>query len=124
MDAFDDQNERDERIIGFFENAFHILNAYQSHQDGERQLRMSCRTMQLALGFHLAAGADGPADLAKKCGVSKQALGKCLNHFIEQLKLSPLPFQRKEDGRQNMAMARKRQLAKPAEMEWIKHYKS
>lgn len=112
-----ERQERDEAIIGFFENAFHVLNAYQIHQRNDvhctlGDLRMSTRAMAMAVGFRLVAGADGPAELAKDCGVSKQALGKCLNHFIEQLKLSPLPFQRKQEARQNMAEARKRQVVK------------
>lgn len=107
-----ERQERDEKIIGWFENAFHILNAYQAHQSGEKDLRMSLRAMEMALGFQLAAGADGPAELARKCGVSKQALGKCLNHFMAQLKLQPLAFQRKEEARLNMAEARREQVQK------------
>lgn len=106
-----DRRERDERIVGWFENVFHIILAYQAHQQTAKEKTMSIRAMALALGFHLAAGAEGPAELAKRCGVSKQTLGKCLNHFIAQLKLSPLPFQRKADARKNMAEARKRQVA-------------
>lgn len=111
MDETDERVERDEKIIGFFERAFHILNAYQSHQGTVKQMHMSSRAMQLALGFHLAAGADGPAELARQCGVSKQALGKCLNHFLAQLRLEPLPFQRNGEARKNMADARMKQLA-------------
>jgi hypothetical protein len=106
------REERDRRIIDFFERCFHILNAYQSHQQNDaKALLMSVRTMELAIGFHLAAGAEGPAELARKCGVSKQTLGKCLNHFLEQLRLEPLPFQRNEEARKNMTKARKEQLA-------------
>jgi hypothetical protein len=110
MNTDPDIQEQFERIISFFENTQHILNAYQSHQSGERNLRMSTRAMQLALGFYLAAGADGPAELARKCGVDKQTLGKCLNHFVAQLSLEPLPFQRKSDARANMADARRKQV--------------
>jgi hypothetical protein len=106
----DDARRQRERIVNFFERAFHILNAYQAHQESEKALRMSLRAMELALGFHLAAGADGPAELARQCGVSKQALDKCLNHFLEQLELEPLPFQRKAAARENMAAARHRQI--------------
>lgn len=105
-----DRQERDEAIVNWFENVFHILNAYQSHQRSAKQLRMSTRAMELALGFRLAAGADGPAQLGRHCGVGKATLGKCLNHFIEQLKLTPLPFQRRPEARKNMSEARKAQL--------------
>lgn len=107
-----ERRERDEAIVNWFERAFHVLNAYQTHQTSANQLRMSLRAMELALGFHLAAGADGPAELAKRCRVSKQALGKCLNHFIEQLALEPLPCQRKAQARDNMRRARLNQITK------------
>jgi hypothetical protein len=113
-EADEDRIERDEQIVNWFENVFHILNAYQSHarcKSSAKQMKMSLRAMELALGFHLAAGASAPAEVARACGVSKQAFGKCLNHFIEQLKLSPLPFQRKQEARENMASARKLQLS-------------
>lgn len=106
----DERRERDERMISFFENVFHMLNAYQSHQETAYDLRMSLRAMCLALGFSLAAGAEGAADLARQCGMSKQTVNKCLNHFLEQLRLEPLPFQRDAEARLNMAEARKRQL--------------
>lgn len=106
MQQFEDRS----RILEWFERALHILNAYQSHQSGEHNLRMSAKCWQLALGYHLPAGAQGPAELARQCGVSKQAAGKCLNHFIEQLKLSPLPGQRKQEARENMAEARRQQV--------------
>lgn len=106
----DERRERDERFISFFENVFHMLNAYQSHQETADHLRMSLRAMCLALGFPLAAGAEGPADLARQFGMSKQTVGKCLNHFQQQLRLEPLPFQRGEEARENMAKARVRQL--------------
>ena len=107
-----DRQGRDRIMVGWFEDVFCILNAYQSHQIGSRQLRMSLLTMQLALGFHLAAGADGPSELARKCNVSKQTLTKCLNHFISQLRLTPLPGQRSDAARKNMAEARLLQLTK------------
>lgn len=107
-----ERRDRDERIVGWFENAFHILNAYQAHQTSAKQLRISRDCMEMALGFRLAAGAEGPAELARKYGVSKQAVGKCLNHFIAQLRLEPLPFQRKADARENMRKARKSQVKK------------
>jgi hypothetical protein len=108
----EERRERDERIVNWFERAFHILNAYQSHQASAKELRMSLLSMQLALGFHLAAGADGPAELARRCGVSRQCLNKCLNHFLEQLNIERLPFQRDEEARENMSAARKEQLAR------------
>lgn len=122
----DDRQERDERIIDFFQNVFHILNAYQSHQSGERELRMSTRTMQFALGFYLCAGADGPVELAQKCGMSKQAVGKCLNHFVQQLRLCPLPSQRNEEARANMASARRKQVGsgKVEKCEWARSYQN
>jgi hypothetical protein len=107
------RQERDTRIVSWFENVFHILNAYQSHsrcRNNPKQLRMSLRAMELALGFQLAAGADGPAKAARLCGVSKQAFGKCLNHFMEQLSLEPLPFQRKAEARDRMSEARRMQI--------------
>lgn len=104
------RKRRDEEIITFFENGFHILNAYQSRQKTAKQILTSLRAFQFALGFHLVAGADGLADLARQCGVSKQAMGKCVNHFISQLKLSPLASQRNQQARDNMARARKEQV--------------
>src|SRR5579872_6630024 len=112
----DDQRERDERIIGWFENSCHILKAFQSHQRGEAALRMSLDAWLAALGFFLVAGGEGPTELAKRNGVSKQCFGKALNHFIEQLRLEPLPFQRKEEARENMSKARKSQLCPPGEL--------
>ena len=106
----DEINERDWQIIDYFGRACHILNAYQAHQSSAKELRMSSRAMQLALGFTLAAAANGPTELAKKCGFSKATVGKCVNYFIAQLALEPLPGQRKEEGRKNMARARKAQL--------------
>lgn len=108
-----ERQERDERIVNWFENVFHILNAYQAHQKTAKQLRMSLRAMQLALGFHLAAGADNPAMLAKSCQVGKWTLGKCLEHFEDQLKLAPLLCQRSQEARKNMSTARKEQVEKP-----------
>jgi hypothetical protein len=102
--------ERDCEMLEWFERVWHILNAYQLRQRGERQLRMSTRAMQLALGFRLAAGADGPAALARNCGVTKQAMNNCLRHFIEQLQLTPLPGQRRAEARKHMAEARLNQL--------------
>lgn len=105
-----DRQEDRERVIQFFETAIHILNAYQAHQEGEAALRMSFRCWVLALGFRTAAGAEGPSELARACGFGKQTVGKCLNHFIAQLRLAPLPGQRSEDGRKNMAGARRVQV--------------
>jgi hypothetical protein len=105
-----ERRERDEKIVNYFEDGFHILNAYQSHQKTAKQLRMSLKAFQLAMGFHLAAGADGPAALARQCGVDKQTLGKCLNHFIELLKLTPLGCQRNQEARKHMSTARKEQV--------------
>lgn len=121
--------EHDRKVVGFIENVLHILNAYQHHQTSERamlnpavkRLRMSTRAMALALGYPLAAGLEpadeakkrphpGPAELAKKCGMSKATVTKCLNHFIRQLRLGKLPGQRDESARKNMADARRRQV--------------
>ena len=106
----EERRERDEAIINYFERAAHILNAYQSHQSTAKELRMSTRAMWLALGWNIAAGADGPAQLARSCRCSKQTLGKCLNNFIAQLRLEPLPFQRKAGARAAMSQARKAQI--------------
>ncbi len=106
-------SEREEiqrKILDYMERAMLLLDDYQSRQPDVAALRMSFRAMMLAIGFNLVAGADSPTDLAQKCGVSKQALGKCLNHFIEQLGIDPLPGQRGEDGRSRMASARRKQL--------------
>lgn len=103
--------ESRERIVMWFERVFHILNAYQSHQESAVELRMSNRVMQYALGFTLAAGADKLTTLARQVGVSKASANKCLLHFESQLRLEPLPGQRKDEGRQNMAKARKAQVA-------------
>lgn len=104
------RRERDRMIVDFFERANHILAAYQSHQKTATELRMSFRCMMLALGFYLVAGSESPGDLARKCGVSKACLDKCLNHFILQLRLGPLPGQRKNEARDAMSAARKSQL--------------
>lgn len=98
-------------MLDWFENSICILNAYQAHQTGENQLRMSSRAWQMAMGFKLAAGAETPSELARLTGVSKAALGKTLNHFIEMLNLTPLPGQRNQAARENMAKARCAQLS-------------
>ena len=105
-----DRQERDRQVVDWFERAMHILRAYQSHQSKACELQMSFRCMMLALGFSLVAGADGPAELARKCKVTKACLDKCLNHFIAQLQLDPLPGQRKKEAREAMSAARKSQL--------------
>jgi hypothetical protein len=66
--------------------------------------------MQFALGYTLAAGAESIEKLSRQCGMSKQAVTKAVNHFEAQLKLEPLPCQRAEDARLNMATARKKQV--------------
>ena len=106
----DERVERDEAIIHYFERAMHILAAYQSRQRTAKQLRMSARAMYLALGFKLVAGAQSPAELARKCGFDKWTVTKCVNEFIDKLKLEPLPGQRDKEARKKMEEARKRQL--------------
>jgi hypothetical protein len=113
MDEEDVRRERDERIINYFERAFHILNAYQERQRPEKH-KMSLLAMQFALGFHLAAGKDNIAALARACGVSRAAMTKCVNGFIKQLALQPLHCQRDEEARRNMSEARKQQLVSPS----------
>ena len=127
--------ERTVEVIGWLRVVFHCLNAYQLHQISRRdldnravkRLRMSFLCMALALGFddvacvsvddgedEAEAAASGAAKIAKKLGMNsdsgKQAATKCVLHFIEQLKLSPLTSQRKEEARKNMSAARKRQV--------------
>lgn len=112
--------ERTVEVIGWLRTVFHCLNAYQLHQVSKadmanksvKRLRMSVRAMALALGYPDAAGAECPADLARQLGLSKQMVTKCVNHFIWQLKLSPLTTQRKEEARKNMAAARANQAGK------------
>lgn len=111
MDEEDSGREREGAIINYFERAFHILNAYQEGQKPKHH-KMSLRAMELALGFHLAAGSDNAAELARKCGVTKAAANKCLNGFMSALALEPLPSQRKDKARQNMSVARRKQLGK------------
>ncbi len=104
------RREDQEKIISYFETAFHALVSYQQHQTGDMAFRMSLKCMALALGFPLAAGAESAAEIAKQCGMSKQCVTKCLNAFIEKLQLSPLPGQRDEESRERMAEARRDQL--------------
>jgi hypothetical protein len=114
MDEDDARQERDEAILRWVERSFHILNKYQMGQMKRgataADLRMSFKAMALALGFRFVVGADGPTDAAKICGVSKACFDKPLNHFIEQLNLEPLPFQRKAEAREKMRQARKNQV--------------
>lgn len=107
-----ERQARDWEIIHYFEFALNVLNAYQAHQQTAHEFKMSLRVMELALGFDSCAGADGPAELARKLGCDKQAVNKCLNNFNAQLKLSPLPGQRAWAARKNMSKARKNQLLK------------
>lgn len=111
VDDNDPEREASQRTIQFIEDAMHVLNSYQLNQSNDaRALRMSFRCMMLALGFNLVADADGPSELAEKSGFSKQAVGKCLNQFLDQLKLTPLLSQRDEESREEMSKARKDQL--------------
>ena len=108
-----ERRERDEKILNFFENAFHILNNYQNHprcRCSANHLRASLCAMELALGFNLAAGGDCIAQLARKNNVSRATMTKCVNYFIAQLKLNPLPGQRSDEARENMSAARKKQI--------------
>jgi hypothetical protein len=110
--AIVERQERDREMLDWFTNAIHILDSYQAGQRTRKQLRMSLRTWALALGMFTVADANGPAELARKCGVSKACLDKALNHFTKQLRLDPLPGQRCAAARNHMAAARKRQLSK------------
>ena len=108
-----ERQERDEKILNFFENAFHILNTHQNHprcRGSANHLRASLCAMELALGFNLAAGGDCIAQLARKNNVSRATMTKCVNYFIAQLKLNPLPGQRSDEARENMATARRAQV--------------
>lgn len=111
-DVFSDLESRDrlDVVFNFFERATHVLNAYQSRQKGARELRMSTMAWTLALGFKISAGAGDSSELAKKIGMSKQAVNKCLNHFLAQLKLPPLAGQRNTEARAHMSAARIAQL--------------
>ena len=113
--------ERDEAIFHFFEKAFRVLMTYQCNQKTPKELRMSTASMRMALGFKIEAirvtktgkkhiNIEGPADLAKLCGIKKQTVNKCVLHFIDQMKLSPIPGQRDEEARKKMEEARKLQL--------------
>lgn len=100
-----------QRTIQFIEDAMHILNSYQINQGLDASgLRMSFRCMMLVLGFNLVADADGLSELAQKTGNTKQAVGKCANQFLSQLKLTPMLSQRDEESRENMSKARKEQV--------------
>ena len=108
-----ERRERDEKILNFFENAFQILNNYQNHprcRNSANHLRMTLCAMELALGFNLAAGGDCIAEIAQKYNVSRATMTKCVNYFIAQLKLIPLPGQRSDEARENMATARRAQV--------------
>ena len=108
-----ERQERDEKILNFFENAFHILNTHQNHprcRGSANHLRASLCAMELALGFNLAAGGDCIAELAQKNNMSRAMMTKCVNYFIAKLKLNPLPGQRSDGARENMSAARKKQI--------------
>ena len=99
--------------INWFENPWHILNAYLSHprvRSNPRSILSAIRAMELALGYTLAAGGEGPSECARLSGVSKAAFGATVNHFITQLRLSKLPGQRDDHARAAMATARKAQV--------------
>lgn len=95
-----------------FRQAIQILIAYQQNQKRRRpsEILMSTRVMAMALGFHSAADAQDASELGRKIGIGKATVNKCLNHFIERLKLPPLPTQRNNSARQNMKRARLKQL--------------
>lgn len=101
-----------ETMFEWFRNALHHLNAYQIHQGPDAAgLRMSFKAMALALGFNDVARANSISELADNCGEDKQTVSKAVNHFLQVLKLTPLPSQRGQEARENMSKARKRQLA-------------
>lgn len=101
-----------EIMFEWFRNALHHLNAYQLHQGPDAAaLRMSFKALALAMGFNDIARANSVSELANNCGSDKQTVNKAVNHFLEVLKLSPLPTQRGREARSNMSRARKAQLA-------------
>src|SRR5262245_9369948 len=111
-----DENDLDhvetfEKSIEWFRNAMHHLNAYQIHQGPDAAgLRMSFKAMALAMGFNDVANADSITELANSCGYDKWTVNKAVNHFIDVLRLSPLPSQRSRTARDSMSKARKAQL--------------
>jgi hypothetical protein len=98
-----------------------ILCSYQSRQNATdpKFIRASTRTLWLALGFPLTAGADTPAELARVMGLQnifgqsgKATVTKMLHKFIKQLKLAKIPGARDEEARNKMRRSRKKQLGK------------
>ena len=94
------------------EQAMSLLRKYQRSQHTAAEMAMSRDCMILALQMYLVLGSHikGPSDLARLHNVKKQTVDKCLNLFIEQLKLPPLPGQRGEQARAAMTTARNEQV--------------
>ena len=100
-----------------------VIDYMSKQSDDAKLLRMSVRTMALALGFRLTAvgNEDGtPASLARLMGLQKVMGGtsgkftvtKCLERFIGQLKLARIPGQRDEAAREKMRDAALKRSAK------------
>jgi hypothetical protein len=94
----------------FIKDAMKFLVAYQQKQSGAAELKMSTRAMCMVLGFFTAAGARESADLGRQLGLGKATVNKCVNQFLNDLKLEKLPNQRGDVARQHMTEARKEQL--------------
>lgn len=97
-----------------------ILCSYQLRQKAvdPKFIRASTRTLWLALGFPLTAGASTPAELARVMDLQnmfgqsgKATTTKMLHKFIKQLKLAKIPGGRDEKARDKMRKSRKNQLA-------------
>ena len=98
------------RLTAKFHEGLSVLCEYQARQKTANEMRMSLACFCLALGFTRLAGASSAAEIGRLHDLEKQTSNKCLNVFLDRIKLERLPSQRDERARENMTRARIQQL--------------
>lgn len=93
-----------ERIDTFWLRGLRLIAV----QKGVRCLSFDCYL--LAIGHGKIIGIHSAKEVAKIYKVTRQAATECVDDIQKALKLEAMPGQRSEEGRQNMATARKGQV--------------
>jgi hypothetical protein len=101
----------------FFGKSFLILESYTRKQSEYKYVRAAILTKMFVLGFGAMIEVRTFADIARMAGLGKKQNGKqtvfkCAEHFLKQMKLSPLMTQRTAAARAEMQRARQEQLNK------------
>lgn len=98
----------DQRLVSR-QTLMHTLLYLQSYK-GNPYVALSC--MCLAHGFPELVGVDNQPELARRLGVSKAAVNKCLMQIQSMIpELEKLPDQRTPEMRANMMKSRTSQLS-------------